>query len=390
VKTALQHRITVIGAASVSIGLVVATLAAPAQAVPKDRFKVTGAPALPTFKHAALTLDSHYTEHVVGTARIVTDPNSNAAYQLEYLTRKRGAKHWTHHLAAGGHSINYSQLVITPSTNGKRIDVVASDCANDLVTTKVSPRATRLPKPVPAYSGNPFPNCHGDGGYLSTGAAALPHGKLAVLITDDAEYSAPMVSTGKAGRSLADPVALPNPDALHLEARAISRDPKTGELTVVAGGALAEGGNVYAWTATSGGAWSNPTLIAGTAAVGYQTAALTSYGGVITVALYGGSGAPALSIVKRSSSGDWSNPSILPHTTSKDRSFSLVADPHNGHLHAVFTRAANNLDKDGIKVEIRTHGHWSKPKFLTHSVFDDARNVLAGRHHTTVVGYQRI
>jgi hypothetical protein len=355
-----------------------------------DHFGVSGAPALPNpLRRASLVIDPRGTEHVIGIKRVIPNNASDDEYQLESMTRRNSAKHWTHRLGAGGPlpENRYGRMFVTESTNEKKIDVLAGQCASGLVTTQISMHAVQLPKPVLAFPADTFQSCNG-GGVEVWGAVSLPHNKVEVLLVDDSDVAGgpgPMVAIGTPGKTFGAPVALPDPQQVGALYKSIVRDPVTGEVTVVGGKAQ----GLYVWTKKSGGAWSGPTSLR-TVAASYDFASVTAYGGRITLGLVRSRAFPAstMALVSRNPAGHWSRPSAIPHTTLNDENLDLVANPTNGHLHAVFTRSTNNLGSDGVQVEVRSGGSWSRPKFLTHSVHDTALDIRFDPQGHTVVLYQ--
>jgi hypothetical protein len=356
-------------------------------------FHVTGnGPALPELRLGALTRDHKGGEHVSAIRRL--NPSSQQ-FKVSYLVRRPGSHHWTDHRVPGSPAVDIdSDLTTLLSPSGKRVITVIDNCdADQLALTATSIHSRRLPKPTSALPGTTY-GCGNNDTYLQyVGAAALPHGKAALLFSDPQSPTgtgSSLVSIGKPGRAFPTPVALPNPVALQLRAEAITRDPQTGELTVVADD---ESGGVVAWTKQPGNAWPSPTVVAAeTSKVNYTTTGVTAAKGRISVALQrvsagAGDQYDALALVERSSKGHWSPPAKLPRTSTIDGDLLLLANPNTGHLHAAYN--ARSPHHAGLIHRSRVGGAWSKRRYLTRNFRDEPEEITLTKQGHPIVGYQR-
>jgi hypothetical protein len=124
--------------------------------------------------------------------------------------------------------------------------------------------------------------------------------------------------------------------------------------------------------------WSDPREITtlGEPNADFVIESLIVHGDNTDIALYAPAGSfpgqrHALFVDESDSSGQWSGPIALQHTTLHDKNLILVRNPDTGTLHATFQRAiaspqSAKTAKSGIMKEYFLKGNWSTPAFMTH------------------------
>jgi hypothetical protein len=157
---------------------------------------------------------------------------------------------------------------------------------------------------------------------------------------------------------------------------AITRDPKTGELTVIGVGindSTAPDPNatvVYALTKLPNQPWSEPEQIYLRAAgLPLFLGSVTAYDGQVFVAIdrYDTNGGmeqvvDTMGYIERSAAGVWSSFHRVSDMTSGDLWAIALANSASGHLHATWTRAVGR--KLDLMHSSRVGGAWSEPQVV--------------------------
>jgi hypothetical protein len=350
------------------------------------------------FGRSGLVRDANGTEHLVFLKP--GGPNGDNA-RLTLKTHKAGANHWVTHTLPGRFDAssgqNDTKLEANLSANGKHVDVIVQAC-NGVYGESFPISATHLVAPTLVVKDK---DC--EDGTEGPGVADVTPttGNHMALLMGDASSSSTTVTqfveTGTPGGKFTAETAT-FPDAANGGPFLLTYDPKTGDEVAV--GQDYNSGAVLAWSRSTGGAWSDPaTLATGTVLDGqpaYEPLSVTSNRGEFTVGLVKNviknakhNGPGGVFTVTRSATGNWSAAARVGHSSTTDTNLEVVANPSNGHVHAVFTRTNPNstTNGNGLIRETNVGDTWSSPKFITHQTGDIVQAITFAKNGHDVIGF---
>jgi hypothetical protein len=351
---------------------------------PSHHYRVIGGgtPALPSLSRGAMVRGSNGSEYVVGQRLIGKN------YRLVFLVHRRGAKHWTERLApkTALTIYKYSTYRAQLSTDGKRVVAEVNSCAKNRLYVIDAPTKSFGTSPTIdlALSGDDY-KCQIYPRQVNLpfiGAVTLPHHKVTLLVdgTDAGGMEAPTLSTGSAEHGFPAPKPLADPGE-SVTPSAITRDPATGELNLIANGGADSG--AYDWTKPAHGAWSDPTVVVPQPADGEAAFALAIAADRGTVYLWvchypqfysdpddGDLFADSIcGTVERGPGGHWGT--FTRYAGMKKGSFdqggqtlALLTNPKTGSLHVVWANSDAAGRVLGLKHASFAKGKWSTPTTL--------------------------
>jgi hypothetical protein len=365
-------------------------------------YYVTGLGRIGGIVGADMVLDRHGEVHVVGV------DSQEAGKPLVYLTRKRGAAHWTRRVVAGSKGVATS-AVIQLSPDGKQVVVHAHGCRGDF-STGASVAATRLPAPQLVGSGDLCVSGEDDPtGFQYVDSAPLSHGKD-IVIGQDAYTNAFDLLIGRPGHTYTEQPPLA--DVAGVFPEAVVRDPVTGDVTVVGARQSSGTSNFAVWSQQPGQAWTGPVIVNTVEEPGL--ASLVAMNGNLYLGYEDALQKPCAAstdcdrlirplIITRDASGQWSQPEPLPHTgpgfvgdgVNSVKEFSgpaLQVNPVSGTLHALYGQVdppgCGHADCGGIRSEQLVDGHWSKPVRRTTTSLDEVSQFEISAKGQPVIGYE--
>jgi hypothetical protein len=363
--------------------------AVPAQIRHGDQFRVSGQGVLdPVSNVGSMVRDRRGGEHVLS----IHGTDGSAAHAV-YRTRRPGATHWTSQNAGAVDPGGRISVATALSSDGKRVDVFVADCAG-VLSAQTSVGSTHLPTMHRLV----HHECSDDTNHpFFVGAAVLPHHRATVLMERTSGQATETIRllTGAPGRHFHEVASLPGSGTGYTP-RAISRDPVTGQLLVLATGrgtASAPPAGTYVWSRNPGAPWTGPRKIPASAGV---FASLSVYDGRVAVGEYRVHFTPTYRSVAvvtlRSAGGHWSASKQLPQSSDQANGLILNVNPASGHLHATWGRfrfGTCGVGCSGIVTVRFVNGHWSTARRLTHSQNDIPSAVTFDSQGRVVVGYVR-
>jgi hypothetical protein len=363
-------------------------------------FLLSRGPALPHLRNGALARTPAGFEALIATERTSPDESSSKGHWLYYLTRTPGENGWQQHVVPGITGGENAQLTAQLSTNGKLVVVVMSLCgSNRIYTDETSATARTMLAPTRALSKADY-QCKFFGGHtrqiVFAGSATLPHNQLVMVFNNDNPGTSPSFTMGTPDAAFPTPSALPNPGNLPLSINAITRDAKTGNVSVVA---TDKNAGVFEWVRTPAGAWSDPKpVVANTATELYQATSVTSAHGKVTIAVertfrsptspYHQRFADGIAIITGTGHGTFSSPAKLPHTLKRLYDLLILVDPKTGALHAAYRRSFSaGTETDGLREMTRVDGVWSPPTVIDRNATDYPDALTLGSDGGVIISY---
>jgi hypothetical protein len=309
---------------------------------------------------------------------VVMDEGAEQAQQqrIAYLTRAPGAKQWIRHEDPREINVDWGALSVSSqlSTDGVSVDTLVATC-NGIDTSQTPVRATHLLGPTPFRE--PI-QCSDYDHILDFGGWVQVPGGNAVIATFDAADKA-QVWSGAPGGTFS-PTKLPDPDAARPVA--MTRDPTTGEITIVG---LSDSGAVM-WSRQHGLGWTDPTPLP-TTKLHLVRASAAVHAGRIYVALETYAG---IYVTTRSTSGRWSPLALLPHTATADSGPMLVNDTGAEHLQIAWTRARRHCSRcSGIYRQALIKRQWTQPHRISAYAGDTASAIIGTKSGHPTVGFWR-
>lgn len=373
-------------AAIATIGAAMAlTPAAQAESAHAHGFHVSGGKQLPgnILHGGSVSLDNHGTEHVVAVRQ-----RPSGDIDLGYYLRPKGTKTWQIHRVHGGEDAHLNDQVVTSfSPSGARLLAVDAHCATDSIRVgETNTRGPRGPFVAEAFTHDEY-NCKNYGPVTFVDATALSSQRAILLFGSHSDDGAPTFSIGNSSNKVfSTPTALPNPDALDMNAVAITRDLSTGAVFAVGtvetkgDGGTETAAGVLEWRWEGGTDWSDPeSVVSGP----WSAVAATADDNRQTILLDPNPGSGRhLNVVNHLSDGSWSGPTRVPHLLSQP-GVVMATNVATKSVHVVYA------DDGGIDQIVRVKGEWHKPRLIVkrQGIAPTTLAVRANGH--PIVGYVR-